>query len=134
MAQLVKESACAAGDPSLIPELGKFPGEGNGNPLHYSCLGNPMDRGAWRAILHWVTRVGYDLAPNHHLHCQTSEWVSVSFVMGFVLHTAATSVHVALFPPKKNSVSWPFVNFFLTLWSFNIPEDCDSNWIEFRQI
>ena len=41
-----KESACNAGDPSLIPGSGRYPGEGNGNPLQYSCLENPMDRGA----------------------------------------------------------------------------------------
>ena len=44
-----KKSACHAGDPGLIPGSGRFPGEGNGNPLQYSCLENPMDRGAWRA-------------------------------------------------------------------------------------
>ena len=42
-----KESACNAGDPGSIPGLGKPPGEENGKPLHYSCLENPMDRGAW---------------------------------------------------------------------------------------
>ena len=41
-----KESARNAGDPGLIPELGRFPGEGNGTPLQYSCLENPMDGGA----------------------------------------------------------------------------------------
>jgi len=46
-----KESACSAGDPGLIPELGSFPGEGNGNPLEYSCLANLMDRGAWWAAV-----------------------------------------------------------------------------------
>ena len=51
-----KESACNAGDPGLIPRLGRSPGEGNGNPLQYSCLYNPMDRGAWWAILHRVTK------------------------------------------------------------------------------
>ena len=45
-----KESACNAGDPGLIPGLGGFPGEGNGQPLQY-CLGNPMDRGArWATV------------------------------------------------------------------------------------
>ena len=38
-----------------IPELGRSPGEGNGNPLQYSCLENPMDRGAWQAMVHRVT-------------------------------------------------------------------------------
>ena len=45
-------SACSAGDRSSNPGLGKSPGEGNGNLLQYSCLGNPMDRGAWWAIVH----------------------------------------------------------------------------------
>ena len=43
-----KESACKAGDRGSIPGLGRSPGEGNGNPLQYSCLENPMDSGAWR--------------------------------------------------------------------------------------
>ena len=51
-----KESACNAGDPGLIPELGRSPGEGNGNPLQYSCLENPMDRGAWWAAVSGVAR------------------------------------------------------------------------------
>ena len=42
-----KESACNARDASLIPGLGRSPGRGNGNPLQYFCLGNPMDKGAW---------------------------------------------------------------------------------------
>ena len=50
-----KESTCQAGDPGTIPGLGRFLGEGNGNPLQYSCLGNPVDRGAWRATVHGVT-------------------------------------------------------------------------------
>ena len=52
-----KEPTCSAadiGDKGLIPGLGRSPGEGNGNPLQYSCLGNFMDRGAWRAIVHGI--------------------------------------------------------------------------------
>ena len=45
-----------------IPGLGRFPGEGNGNPLQYSCLENPMDRGAWKATVYGVARVGHNLA------------------------------------------------------------------------
>ena len=52
----VKASASNAGDPGWIPGLGRSPGEGNGNPLQYSCLENPMDRGAWRATVHGVTK------------------------------------------------------------------------------
>ena len=51
-----KESACNAGDPCSIPGLGRSPGEGNGNPLQYSCLENPMDRGAWQAVVHGVAK------------------------------------------------------------------------------
>ena len=51
-----KESACNAGDVSLIPESGRSPGEESGNPLQYSCLENPMDGGAWRATVHGVTK------------------------------------------------------------------------------
>ena len=51
-----KESACNAGDPGLMPELGRSTGEGNGNPLQYSCLENPMDRGAWWATVCGVTK------------------------------------------------------------------------------
>ena len=43
-------------DVGLIPGLGRSPGEGNGNPLQYSCLENPKDRGAWMAIVHRVTK------------------------------------------------------------------------------
>ena len=51
-----KESACNAGDPGLIPGLGKSPGEGNGNPLQCSCLENSLDRGAWWATVHGVAK------------------------------------------------------------------------------
>ena len=49
-----KESACNAGDLGTIPMSGRSPGEGNGNPLQYSCLENPMDRGAWQDTVHGV--------------------------------------------------------------------------------
>ena len=69
-----KESACNAGDPGSIPGLGRFPGEGNGNPLQNSYLENPMDRGAWWATVHGVaeldatnTHTQYNEYPyNHH--------------------------------------------------------------------
>ena len=51
-----KESACSVGELCLIPGLGRCPGEGNGNPLQYSCLENSMERGAWWAIVHRVTK------------------------------------------------------------------------------
>ena len=54
---VVKNPPANAGDTGLIPGLGRFPGGGNGNPLQYSCLGNPMNRGALRAVVHGVTEL-----------------------------------------------------------------------------
>ena len=51
-----KESACNAGDQGLIPVSGRSPGEGNSNPLQYSCLGNSMDRETWRATVRGVVK------------------------------------------------------------------------------
>ena len=71
LAQLVKNlptvqgTVCSAGDirdAGSISGLGRSPGRGNGNPLQYSGLGNPVDRGAWQAIVHGVVRVRHDLA------------------------------------------------------------------------
>ena len=63
LALVVKNPPANAGDvrdESSIPGLGRSPGEGNGNPLQYSCVENPMDRGAWRAIVTGSHRVGHD--------------------------------------------------------------------------
>ena len=51
---VIKDPPVSAGDVGLIPGSERSPGEGNGTPLQYSCLGNPMDRGAWRATVHGV--------------------------------------------------------------------------------
>ena len=51
-----KASAYNAGDPGVIPGSGRSPGEGNGTPLQYSCLENPMDRGVWWATIHGVAK------------------------------------------------------------------------------
>ena len=69
VSQPVKESTCNAGDPGLISGLGGSPGEGNGTPLQYSCLENPMDRGAWQATVYGVTRVGHDLGTKPPSQC-----------------------------------------------------------------
>ena len=55
-----KESSCNAGDLGLIPESGRSPGEGNGYLLQYSYLGNPMDGGAWRAIVMGSQKIRLD--------------------------------------------------------------------------
>ena len=64
MAQMVKEYACNAGDPGSIPGFGSSPGEGNGNPLQYSCLEN-SDIEAWQATVHGITESN-TVATNTH--------------------------------------------------------------------
>ena len=63
-----KESACNEEDPGSIPGSGRSPGEGTGNPLQYSCLQNPMDRGAWRAIVHGVAELLDRTDFHFHIH------------------------------------------------------------------
>ena len=53
---MVKNLPTNAEDSGLIPGSGRSPGEGNGNPLQYSCLENPMDKGAWRVTVHGITK------------------------------------------------------------------------------
>ena len=77
------ESTASAGDIGLIPGLGRSPGEGNGNPLQYSCLENPMERGAWRATVHGgtesdTTEYTQVLAPRHR-NSSISSWLTPLF-------------------------------------------------------
>ena len=67
-----KESACNAGDLGSMPGLGRSLGEGNGNPLQYSCLENPMDRGAWWAVVPGVTKSQTRLM-DKHFHFQVKK-------------------------------------------------------------
>ena len=65
----VKNPTCNEGDKDSIPGMGRSPGEGNGNPLQHSCLGNPMDRGAWQDTVHGdYKRVRHDLVTNQQQH------------------------------------------------------------------
>ena len=64
-----KESACNAEDLCLIPRLGRSPGEGNSNPLQYSCLENPTDRGAW-----WITVHGATKESDTNLQLSNNTW------------------------------------------------------------
>ena len=68
-----KKSACNAGDPGSVPGLGRSPGEGNGNPLQYSCLVNSMDGKAWRATVHRVTKSRTRLSDFHFTSAQSTE-------------------------------------------------------------
>ena len=71
-----KEPACDAGELGSILESGRSPGEGHGNPLQYSCLENPMDRGVWRVIVHGVSKSQTRLS-DWHFHFLSQDLVSV---------------------------------------------------------
>ena len=75
-----KNLPASAGSTGSIPGSAQSPGEGNGNPLQYSCLGNPMDRGVWRGIDHGVARVGHDLATKQQQQVIQSHFLSLSLL------------------------------------------------------
>ena len=77
-----KESTCNAGDPGLIPESRRSPAEGNGNPLQYSCLENPMDRGAW-GYVHGVAKSWTRLS-DLHFHFQRRKVPLLGSTVSFV--------------------------------------------------
>ena len=68
---MVKESACNEGDLGLIPVSGRSFGEGNGYPLQYSCLENPMDREAWGTTVYGVIKESYTPEQLRHTHTHT---------------------------------------------------------------
>ena len=80
-----KESACTAEDAGSIPGLGRYPGEGNGNPVKCSCLENPMDRGTWRTTVHGVARVRHSLATKPPLPLYLSS-IPLYFSHMFFIH------------------------------------------------
>ena len=109
-----KESACNGGDQGLIPGLGRPPGEGNGNPLQYSCLENPMDRGPrWLQSMR-SQRIEHDWETNIHTvfhrqkltnNCCTLIicYLSLSSVFSFVLLLCKLTVSKAI---KPESIDW----------------------------
>ena len=79
-------SSWNAGDEGSIPGLGRSPGEGNGTPLQYSCLENPMDRGAWKAAVHGVTEGRTQLSDftfTFHFHALEKEMANHSSVLAW---------------------------------------------------
>ena len=99
--QLVKNS-CKAGDWDSVPGLGRFPGEGNGNPLQYSCLGNLMDRGAWQATVYGVARIEHSWVtkpppPPHSIVLTTNLPTSSNILLLFISSWETLSVNLLLF-------------------------------------
>ena len=86
---MVKNPSVNAGDAGLIPGLGRSPGEGNGNPLQYSCLENPIDRGAWQATVHG----------GHKSQTQVSDHTTTCICHIFCIQSSANG-HLS------SSVSW----------------------------
>ena len=93
MAQLVKNLPAGVRDAGSVPGSGRSPREGNGNPLEYSCLGNPVDRGAWRATVHGVAkeldtteRLSMHVTPTSHCpQSLAATNLSVSVILSFVI-------------------------------------------------
>ena len=92
-----KESACQCRRCRLSPQIRKIPREGNGNPLQYSCLGDPMDREGWWATVHGAARVRHRLATKQQKHC----------ILGFIFKVNLTYVC-----PAHRFVQWIFYSTF----------------------
>ena len=87
------------GDPGTIPGLGRSPGEGNGNPLQYSCLENPMDGGAWWATVHGVAKSGTQLSDftfTFYLYLSYSEHMDTQRLSGFLCQLPQLFSYIAL--------------------------------------
>ena len=101
-----KEPACQCRrhkKPGFNPRLGRFPGEGNGNPLWYSCLENPMDTGAWRATVHGVTkRQTCQRCLSTHSCYIPSIFILKLGVCTFWMSSSSSSSPHLLSPVKKN--------------------------------
>ena len=93
---VVKNLSSNAGDVGSNPGLGRSPGEGNGNSLQYSCLENPMDREAWRAIVHRVAKSWIQLSMCAHTYIQIGFSATPFLFQGF------KNIHLSHFGPGKN--------------------------------
>ena len=116
-----KESACRAGDGDSIPGSESSLGRERGNPFRYSCLENPMDRGAWWATVHRVVRVAHDLRVSMHAH----KWYRTVFAFLWLIslnRMLSKSIHVVIngkmsffFMPEPYSIVYLWPIFFIHL-------------------
>ena len=115
-----KESACNAGDPCLIPGMGRSPGERNGNPLQYSCLENSMDRGVWLATVHgvakswtWLSNYAYFyiyIYTHTHTHTHIDD---KAYIANWILHIKTRRLSYKLLFWSSSSKAYVF-----PLWQF----------------
>ena len=121
-----KESDCNAGDLGSISESGRSPGEGNGNPLQYSCLGNPMDRGAWQATVHGVAKRPTRL---RNIQC----WWGYGEMMAIIQYSMECKLEIAYWKGNQKI----FIEFWKTVVTFQVPmlrkhsETQTSEWMVF---
>ena len=124
-----KDSAWNAGAPSLIPGLGRSPGEGNGNPLQDSCLGNPMDRGAWESTVHGITKSQTQLSNWAHMHFFSillNEKISniMKHCKGFAMNTNIPTTQVI---PLKFCCIWFIIELSATVYQTAVlPDWCSQ--------
>ena len=88
---MVKNPLCNAGDPGPVPGLGRSPGEENGNPLQCSCKENPMDRGAWRAVVRRVVESQTRLHDHVHTHKKKHKHYGKHFIVPPKSHTSVSN-------------------------------------------
>ena len=100
-----KESVCNAGDPGSIPGSGRSSGEGNGNPPQYSCLENPVDRGAWRATVCGITKSQIQLTDLHYYSIQSFQFSGLSFGTCCSFYAIFSLHSPLLFFPLSSSLS-----------------------------
>ena len=116
VAQMVKEPACNAGVPGSIPGSGRFPGEGDGNPLQYSCLENPMDWGACWATVHGVSKSWTQLS-DKHLYFQVS-WDTSSFSAVRPVWAGEAGEHLEVMQGPGSAIPWVLCRFSCLYWSW----------------
>ena len=102
-----KESTCSARDPSLIPGSGRSPREGNGNALQYSCLENPIDKGAWWATVHGITKSWRQLAAKHTHIIDIVDTLGVcSGNLRTINHLSSTDIRGSVLIPCISDEMW----------------------------
>ena len=111
----VKNPSANVGDTGLIPRSGRSPGEGSGSPLQYSCLGNPMDRGAWWATVHGVAKwVGRGLVTKNNISrsCSFFFFLACQICWHIIVHS------ILLWSLYFCGISWDF-SFFISYFVFS---------------